>query len=46
MAYECILLKTAQKFLDEHVAPDERKHIVEVLEQIRSDPLVDGITKY
>ena len=46
MAYECILLKTAQKFLDEHVVPDERKHIVEVLEQIRSDPLVDGITKY
>lgn len=46
MAYECILLKTAHKFLDEHVTPDERKHLVEVLEQIRNDPLVDGVTKF
>ncbi len=46
MAYECILLKTAQKLLDEHVTSDERKHLIEVLEQIRNGPLVDGITKF
>jgi hypothetical protein len=46
MAYDCILLKTAQKFLDEDVTPGERKHLVEVLEQICNDPVVDGITKF
>jgi hypothetical protein len=46
MAYECILLKTARKFLDERVTPEERKHIVEILEKIRDDPLVDGIKKF
>jgi len=46
MAYECILLKTAQKFLDERVSSSERRHLVEVLEQICSDPVVDGVTKF
>lgn len=46
MAYECILLKTALKFLDEQVTPEERKHIVEILEIIRNEPLVDGVTKF
>ncbi len=46
MAYKCILLKTALKFLDEQVTPDERKNILEILERICNDPLVDGITKF
>lgn len=46
MAYECVLLNAAKKFLDEQVSPDERKHLVEVLERIRNDPLVDGVVKF
>ncbi len=46
MVYECILLKTALKFLDEQVTLEERKHLVEVLERIRNEPLVDGVTKF
>ena len=46
MAYECILLKTALKFLDEQVTVGERKHIIEILEKISNDPLVDGVTKF
>lgn len=46
MAYECILLKTALKFLDEQVTSGERKYLVEILERIRNDPLVDGVTKF
>ncbi len=46
MAYECILLRTALKFLDEQVTADERKHLVEILEKIRNAPLVDSINKF
>lgn len=46
MAYECILLKTALRFIDEQVTPDERKQILEILDTISDDPSVDSKTKF
>ena len=46
MAYECILLKTALRFIDEQVSSDERKQIFEILEDISNDPQVDGKAKF
>ena len=46
MAYECILLKPALRFLDKEAKPEERKPILEIIESICSDPHIDGKTKF
>jgi hypothetical protein len=46
MAYECILLKAALRFLDKQTTPHEREHVIEILDRISNDPLPDGITKF